>query len=100
MGICLAWHAALDYHSPSESLLLLILFSTSRRATAGLEDSAMWKHVREGTMGRCGRYDHVGSSIHVRKAGLDLKRRPWHFAWHPNVGHHFLDKCAALFSLA
>jgi hypothetical protein len=51
-------------------------------------------------MGRCGRYDHVGSSIHVRKAGLDLKRRPWHFAWHPNVGHHFLDKCAALFSLA
>ena len=37
----------------------------------------------------------MGSSIHVRKAGLDLKTRPWHFAWRPNVGDHFLDKCVA-----
>lgn len=38
------------------------------------------------------RYDHVGSSIHVKQCGLTLKSRPWHAAWRPVVGHHFLNK--------
>ncbi len=45
-------------------------------------------------MACCGRYDHVGCSIHVKNTGLTLKARPWHAAWRPVVGHHFLNKCA------
>ncbi|BDA46012.1 probable lipase at C-terminar half [Coccomyxa sp. Obi] len=41
------------------------------------------------------RYDHVGCSIHVKHTGLTLKARPWHAAWRPVVGHHFLNKYTA-----
>lgn len=38
------------------------------------------------------RYDHVGCSLHVKKCGIELHARPWHFAWRPVLGDHFLNK--------
>ena len=38
------------------------------------------------------RYDHVGCSLHVKKCGIELHARPWHWGWRPVLGDHFLDK--------
>lgn len=41
----------------------------------------------------CGRrYDHVGCSLHVKKCGIELHARPWHWGWRPVLGDHFLGK--------
>lgn len=45
---------------------------------------------------KCGdnacRYDHVGCSLHVKKCGIELHARPWHWGWRPVLGDHFLNK--------
>jgi len=38
------------------------------------------------------RYDHVGCSLHVKKCGIELHARPWHWGWRPVFGDHFLNK--------
>ena len=38
------------------------------------------------------RYDHVGCSLHVKKCGIELHARPWHWGWRPVLGDHFLNK--------
>ena len=40
------------------------------------------------------RYDHVGCSLHVKKCGIELHARPWHWGWRPVLGDHFLNKSA------
>ena len=42
------------------------------------------------------RYDHVGCSLHVKKCGIELHARPWHWGWRPVLGDHFLDKCVSV----
>ncbi|CAK0771966.1 hypothetical protein CVIRNUC_003915 [Coccomyxa viridis] len=41
------------------------------------------------------RYDHVGCSLHVKKCGIELHARPWHWGWRPVLGDHFLGKYTA-----
>ena len=34
----------------------------------------------------------MGCSLHVKKCGIELHARPWHWGWRPVLGDHFLNK--------
>ena len=37
----------------------------------------------------------MGCSLHVKKCGIELHARPWHWGWRPVLGDHFLNKYVA-----